>query len=235
MPTHTKVLSAKRAYEFRVDEIRLTTFWSPPVLQLLQQTFSFQQVQLSSPPETVGSSPMANPPGIMFRLGFLQSIQDLSVPIRAIVIEPRRIVIDVAAPSSLIDSVYERFTEALAPILTVDGEPVLSGQPTQKDSSELSAELDLTLDRLFRPAAYSLLEAASDCELGGLVLPLIQLSCNTLDAPYAGDGRAPTAVQLSLRAGSKLSDRTFFSAAMLDSSRHEQYLADLERVLAAED
>jgi hypothetical protein len=233
MPTHTKVLSAKRAYEFGVDAIRLTALSSHAVLQLLQQTFSFQQVAITSPPETFGPVAATNPPGIVCQLGYLQSTQDLVVPIRAIIIEPRRIVIDIAAPSSFVDSVYERFNEVLATVMSADGEPILSGQPTQKDYSELSAKLDLTLDQFFHPAVYSLLKAASDCESDGLVLPRIQLSCSTLGATYAGDAGAATALQLSLRVGSKWEDKTFFSAAMLDSSRHEKYLADLERVLRA--
>src|SRR5258708_3755498 len=99
MPEQIAVLTSRRAYEFAADQLRLTILSTQPVYSQMQQAFQFQAVQVGTPQETFGPVPQTSPPGLVFGLGAAVSPEGQVIPIRALVFEPRRIVLDVAGPS----------------------------------------------------------------------------------------------------------------------------------------
>src|SRR5229473_6611130 len=109
MLEHVKLLSSRRAYEFRTDNLRLSMLSIKPVQEQIQQLFQFQASVMGTPMATFGDVPIAYPPGFVFDMGVWISQQDKQlIPIRLLHFEQRRIVIDVTGPSSAITAIFEQ-------------------------------------------------------------------------------------------------------------------------------
>src|SRR5215204_4310238 len=115
MPDRVRILSARRAYEFGRDDLRLTMLSSLEIRQRIQQQFNFEVAQVATPVQTFGPVPTSLPPGLVFDVGSARLPEGPSVlPIRFIHFEALRIVIDAVGPSASIDLVFDQIKEIVS-------------------------------------------------------------------------------------------------------------------------
>lgn len=236
MPTQITILSSRRAYEFGPDKLRLTVLSAQAVRQQILQTFQFQAAQVGTPPETFGPVPLTTPPGLVFGMGTWVSPNGQVIPIRLLIFEPRRVVIETAGPSSSIDAVYDALRQLLDQLSAPDGSPVIDRPEQTADYSEITAHLSFDPDVGLVPGLNSLFAKVLGADTAER--PLISVPVYTAQSQAAGD-EFPGAknvskgfVQFTLRAGTRPEERIYFSAAPLSSEAHVQYLADLEALLS---
>ena len=96
MLEQVKLLASRRAYEFRPDDLRLSTLSIKPVQEQIQRLFQFQTAVMGSPMPTFGEVPATYPPGFVFNMGTWIAEDKQIIPIRLLHFEQRQIVIDVA-------------------------------------------------------------------------------------------------------------------------------------------
>jgi len=235
------ILSSSRAYEFPPDRIRLTVMALPSVGTAVQEAFQFQVAGMAVPPSTFGPVSPTFPPGAIFQLGVLAGEDGPQRHIREVYVEPRRVVISVAGPSSEIDRVWTRLRQVLDRFSAGEGAPILGDPERVRDFSELTVRLDVLPQALVAPALVSAAEEAAgerDGQAKWVLVPALHSILWPEDAEYPGDypgnSIGPRNVwTLSLRAGSLVgAGREFYSAAPLDSDTHLAYLAKVERALA---
>src|SRR5258707_6483877 len=99
MLEQVKLLTSRRAYEFRPDDLRISMLSTKPVQEQIQQLFQFQTAMMGTPIATFGDVPVTYPPGFVFDMGVWISQDKQIIPIRFLHFEQSRIVIDVAGPS----------------------------------------------------------------------------------------------------------------------------------------
>ena len=237
MLQQVKILTGRKAYEFHPDDIRISTLSIKPIQEQLQNLFQFQASAMATPMATFGEVPATYPPGFVFDMGvWLTPDEQQIVPIRFLHFEPRRIVIDVAGPSSTITPIYNHLQNFLSQLQAADGNPVI-GEPRRiLDYSEISAQFSEPLDAIFSPRIRKLLaKTMAESASGNEVVPVPTLVIQALSRgqEYAGTVNAnePHSFTLSQRAGSSLSESVYFSAAPLDSEIHLNYLNELEEAL----
>lgn len=238
MAEEFKLLGSRRAYEFRMDDLRLSLLCLPDIRAQIQQMFSFEGAALGTPQETFGPVAMTLPPGMVFNIGLSETPREPAVPIRFLHFEQQRIVIDVAGPSTAIDPIFERIEAALALLTTSDGAPAMGQVERVIDYSEFSGQFAFSLIDLFRPEIRdALVRATSSQEQRKerlVAVPTITLSANREDEEYHGLSAAPVSYQLQIatRAGTLPADNIGFSGAPLDSDSHRRYLSELGATLA---
>ena len=231
-----KILSSRRAYEFRQDGIRLTTLSTRLVQQQFQELFRFQTSAMGSPTPTFGDVPATYPPGFVFDMGVWLTPDDQLVPIRFLHFEQRRIVIDVAGPSSAITGIFERVKQFFADLHTPDGSPVIEEPERILEYSEITACYPFALDALIAEPFRKLLTAhlPDSSQAGGVMIPTFSVQFYPANqelegVPSVGDVRALT---FTLRSGTQPQDHVYFSGAPLDSETHLRYLHELEAAIA---
>src|SRR5258708_20782431 len=106
MLEQVKLLTRRRGYEFRPDELRISMLSTKPVQEQIQQLFQFQTAMMGTPIATFGDVPVTYPPGFVFDMGVWISQDKQIIPIRFLHFEQSRIVIDVAGPSSAITAIF---------------------------------------------------------------------------------------------------------------------------------
>lgn len=230
------VLGARRAYEFRPDDLRLTALSTRPVQDLIGDAFQFESGGVDRPPPTFGAEPKTTPPGLVFNLG-TWVVDEVVTPIRYLYVERSRIVIGVAAPSAAIDPIFEHLREIVGDIELVGGVPVLGPVQRVRDHSEVSARFSFSFDDLIAPAARHPINRAmlGDEPSSSLVVMPVTLRFQVQDPSreYRGAaGYRAGALDLSPRAGSPPDDHDYFSSAFLDSDSHVGYLEELNRSLS---
>ncbi len=227
------ILGSRRSYEFRVDDIRLSLLSSQGVIQLIKQAFSFEIGRAATPMETFGMVAQTIPPGLIFDYGAAPVGEGQAVAVRFLHIEQRRIVIDVAGPSSAIDPTYQRLRQLLEGITTLDNVPAI-GEPTQmKDFSEMTVKAPFEIDALVPPTLRGILTDGLGVsnDSGLRLVPSLLVQLQSPDEEFAGAlSRSHQTLQLELRAGSPPRDRLLFSAAPLPSERH---VSLLEKIISA--
>ncbi|MGH2496710.1 MAG: hypothetical protein ACRDIV_18570 [Ktedonobacteraceae bacterium] len=235
MPENIKILSSRRAYEFRPDDLRLTTLSVKPVQEQIQQFFQFQSSALGTPMQTFGEVPVTYPPGFVFNMGVFLSEEKQIVPIRFLHFEPSRIVIDVAGPSTAIDSIAERLFQLFEGLQAADGTPVF-GEPVRIfNYSEITAQFSVSLSKLFASHVSELftkmLNRGKDNEQL-IIVPSLMLQAFAHDEQYEV-ALDPHSFSLTLRAGTNVEEHVYYSIAPLDSEEHLSYLRALEEALTA--
>lgn len=233
MTDHPRILSARRAYEFAPDELRLTVLSNASFVQHFQEAFDFGEAAIDRPSPTFGSVPATSPPGLVFVYGSVTVGSGLAVPIRYIHFEAQRLVIDIAGPSEAIASVYMAIRTMLAETKAPDGYPVL-GEPVQMlDYSDIVAQLDVSPSAMLNVEIGQLIAEASGESADGhamIAVPRLEIHVRPTDAPFR-----PTPphrqFRLTLRPGTTLAERRFLSGAPLDTTAHIAMLQGLERVL----
>ena len=230
MIEQTVILSARRAYEFGPDDLRLTVLSVSEVSQQIQQFFSFQVVQIGTPLQTFGPIPNTMPPGLAFDYGTTQTPDNVPTPMRFLHVEPQRIVVDVAGPSSAIDWTFEQLrfilTEARAP----DGAPAIGEPVSVREYSEISIRYGFGFEEMIGGPLLDLAGGA----FGETTTPL-GIKFKAVD-PEVGVRPAEVGSMsfsqgnlIELRAGTRPDDNTFFSAAELPTDRHLSWLQALDQ------
>ncbi len=232
MPEQIKILSSRRAYEFQQDNLRLSILCTKPVQEQLQELFRFQTSVMGSPTPTFGDVPATYPPGIVFDMGVWISSNEQLVPIRFLHFEQRRIVIDVAGPSSAITAIFDRVREFFSVLHAPDGSPVVGEPERILDYSEITVQYPFSLDVMIAEPFRKILNTAlsENRNTSNLMIPTFSVQFYPAEqelahVPSINDIHALT---LALRAGTKPQEHIYFSGAPLDSETHLRYLDELE-------
>jgi hypothetical protein len=231
VPEDVRLITARRAYEFRPDEIGLATLQVAETRGKIQAAFGFQAANNGVVPGLFGPMVIQLPQqGIVFQNGTLL-VNDRPIPIRLIQIEPTRIVIDVMASSTVIASVFEHLVGVLADVRTPDGHAII-GEPSRvRDFSELSGRFRFSLKDLFPPAVFEAFRQGLGNEAGTPV-PAIFFENLPDEQPYGGiPDVQSTIVRFAPRAGYKLADQVYYSGALVDTEAHRKYLERLEAAI----
>jgi len=236
MADNTKILSSRRSYEYRQDELRLTFLATPAVQQYISQAFNFQMVQVGTPMQTFGSVPATLPPGVVFNLGTVLFPEGMATPIRFLHLEPRRVVIDVAGPSSVIDAIFAQLTGMLATIPTPDGSSVMGHPERVRDYSEITRPASYLPHVLLAPPLRDIIKNASGAsdDAGTLLVPSVRALMLESDDEYPGSATVPTDLRhfvYELRHTTHPQDRVYFSAAPLNTNAHLEYLDRLQAAI----
>lgn len=227
-----KFLTGRRAYEFRIDDLRLSTICSKPVQDAIQALFSFQSATIATPMPTFGEVPLTIPPGIVFNTGIWKSPENEFAPIRFLHFEQRRMVIDVAGSSHALTSIYEQLHHLLTGIQTVDGSPLIGRPERVLDFSEISAQFPFSLDVIIsRPLRELFSRLAKESFLiPTLVTQSFPAGQQLPGTAIAGDYRSFT---LAPRVNTRPEEHIYFSGAPLDSEAHLAYLTELDAALTS--
>lgn len=232
MTIDTKILTSRRAYDYAPDDIRLTVLSTPAVQQVIQQLFNFQVVQIGTPPGLFGPVPLTTPPGLVFATGVHTLPDNTFIPIRSVHIEPRRIIVDVAGPSSDIDPVFARLTDVLSAWRALDGTPMIGDPVSTHDYSEASVHFPFPPDVILPVPLRDVVSRSLGTGADTALVPLLEIRTAPLNAEYGGAAIGPQAFHLELRAGATPAQRLYFSGAPLPSDGHLQLIAQLADLLA---
>ncbi len=230
MVDQVKIISARRAYEFHVDALRLTTLSIAGVPDAIQKHFHFQTLEVATPRPTFGPVQTTMPPGLVYTLGSVQTSDGPFAAIRFMHFEPQRIIIDVAGPSCAIDRVYEQLQGLLEGVRALDGSPAI-GEPIRAlDYSEISIRLSFDIEKLISEPLLASAQRMLANDKNDKVIPatIVLQAAN----PH-NDIVEPTWGQaiLQIRAGSKMGERVYFCNADLPTEKNIAWLEDLDREL----
>lgn len=231
-------MSTRRAYEFALDDIRLTLLSNRGVIQHIQQAFAFEVGMVGQPQDTFGLVPGTFPPGLVFHFGVVPFPEQAATAVRAIYFEQTRIVIDVAGTSDTIDFVFTMLTDLLAEIRGHDGTPAIGVPIRTVDYTELRVTMPFEPTALL-PAetlqvfTESLAGRADDAP--AQLIPVLQVRMVNQGQAYAG-GSTPIfeGFTLDIRATTQPEDRFYYSGAPLDTNAHLAYLQRLADVLTTD-
>jgi hypothetical protein len=218
------VLSARRAYRFPVDSIRLSMVCTPTVQARMQEAFAFHALQVAQPPTFFGPAAPTSPPGLVCAVGGVQAGEEI-VPLRGIYFDSERVIIDLAAPSSHCDGVLGMLRTVLAEFHAPDGGALLGEPLGFEDQSEMSLSADVDTARLLRPSLASYFEQRIPFDQRLAVS--VQVRPGPPTEPFPGSGVIPSRYTLEMRAGARADDHKWFSAAPLDSDAHLAYLREV--------
>lgn len=232
-----RILTARKGYEYHLDDLRLTMFCTPPILQPIKDIFHFQALAITTPPTTFGAVSNMLPAGVVFQLGIWMTDEGKVTPIRFLHIEPWRIVIDVASSSATVDAIFSRLTEFLADTSAPDGGPVLGDPVRILNYSEISFSAPIVLHNLFASGIRTLFSDTTQSveqDTEAEVLPIIQFRGQSPKGEFNGtlDANDGHTFTLSVRAATSPSEQVFFSGAPLDTDAHLDYLRSLTSILA---
>jgi hypothetical protein len=232
MPTDIKILTARRAYEFHPDDLRLTMLTTPELTRRIQETFGFRTFDVATPMPTFGPVPTTIPPGLVFDYGAMQTVGGQVVPIRFLHFEPRRIVMDVPGPSEAISRIYARVQELLADVQAPDGSRILGEPRNIRDYSELTFRFPFAATALISPALEELATAEDRGSPAVELTAAVEVTLTFQPAGSAYEGRGGTAgrsIQVATRAETRPEDRQYFSTAPLTTDAHIGLLTEIER------
>lgn len=230
MPDRVRIISARRAYEFGRDELRLTMLSSPEVRQKIQRQFGFEVAQLGTPAPTFGPVPNSLPPGLVFDVGAARlPKQPTILPVRFLHVEAFRIVIDVVGPSSSIDLVFEQIQEIVSEFAMPDGSPIIDAPSKVLDYSEISAHFNFEFDALINKAGLRRMQNLFGDQKTSV--PLQPMSVEFRTEERSGEESA-SSYRLEVRGGTNPGDRIYFSAADIGTDQHLALLDALEKDLS---
>lgn len=230
-----KILVARRAYEFPPDELRLSLLSVNEVQQRIQQVFGFQAHGIGSPMPTFGPVPNTIPPGVVFDYGNTQTPDGVPTPTRFLHFEPRRMVIDVAGPSSAIDWTFEQLRALLEDVRAPDGSPAIGEPEATREYSEVVARYGFDFGEL---VSGPLIDLAREVfgEDGQAVLPMGV----KFQAIESGAEVEPGSIgvmgfsrgnMIEIRTGTRPEERTYLSVAEVPTDKHLDWLKKLDERL----
>jgi len=230
MPDRVRILSARRAYEFGRDDLRLTMLSSLEIRQRIQQQFNFEVAQVATPVQTFGPVPTSLPPGLVFDVGSARLPEGPSVlPIRFIHFEALRIVIDAVGPSSSIDLVFDQIKEIVSEFAMPDGSPIIDEPLRVLEYSEISAHFDFGFDALIDKAMLRRVQHLVGNEHTTASLQPMGITFRATDGP---DGNSTSSYTFEVRGGTRPEERIYFSSAGVRTDEHLAWLDALEKDLS---
>lgn len=233
------ILTSRTAYEYAADEIRLSLICQQSVIDYLKERFNFQAAEVAMPPESFGPVAQTLPPGLILANGGFTEGEGMLIPIRAILIDSRRVVVDVAGPTTIAQTVFDHIGDGLAGLRAPDDRPVL-GQPRRSRTySELTVRssgisrllTDAPIQRALRKHLSP--ETVWGNDVPASVDPIVSIRMKGIPGgtEYPGAGSTPDAAtfMLDVRGGSTLDEALIYSIAPLDTDSHLTMLTELER------
>lgn len=152
-------------------------------------------------------------------------------------LEQRRIVIDVAGPSSAITAIYNRIKEFFSNLHAPDGTPVIGEMERTLDYSEITARFPFSLDTLLAEPFRTLLKSVlpEDSTEDSIMLPTFSarvypINQELADVPPLNDVRS---LSFTLRAGTRPHQHIYLSTTPLNSEIHLRYLQQLEATFSS--
>jgi hypothetical protein len=230
----TKIITARRAYEFRRDDLRISMLSLAEVRQQIQQTFAFQIAEIAPPAPTFGPVQGTLPPGVVFDFGTTRTPGDYAAtPIRFLHFEPTRIVVDVAGPSSAIDYTFQQLREILNETPAPDGTSSIGDPERVRNYSEITVHFDFDLEDLIGGPFLKLAKET----FGGQDLEILPLGFKFRAMDPSDEARAgeigtfafSRGNQLEYRAETSPKDRIYFSVTELPTDQHLAWLESLNR------
>lgn len=234
MPEQIKLLSSRRAYEFRPDDLRLSTLSIKPMQEQITQLFQFQTAVMGSPMATFGDVPATYPPGFVFDMGVWISEEKQIIPIRFLHFEQRRIVIDVGGPSSAITAIFEQLRRFLSELQAPDGSPIVGEPERILDHTVISVQFSFALETIFAPPLHNLFSRvinASSEELALTSTFVIQKQTTGQEIARVANPEDSNAFTFGPRVGTRPEEHIYLSSAPLDSEAHLSFLNELEATL----
>jgi hypothetical protein len=228
-----KLLSSRRAYEFRSDDLRLSALSIKPMQEQITQLFQFQMAVMGTPMATFGEVPATYPPGFVFDMGMWISEEKQVIPIRFLHFEQRRIVIDVAGPSSAITAIFERLRHFLSELQVSDGSPVVGEPERVLDHTVISAQFPFALEAMIAPPLRKLFANVIGANANGEETALLstfvmQKHPTAQEIAKVASPEDSNTITLGLRAGTRPEEHIYLSSVPLDSEAHLSYLNELE-------
>jgi len=234
MPDRVTILSSRRAYEFAPDAIRLTMLTTIEVQRVIRDAFGFHQSTVGTPMETFGPVPPTLPPGVVFDNGSMVTEGEQIVPIRFLIFESQRIVVDVAASSDTIDMFWSHLIEITAGLQAPDGNPVI-GTPTRTlDYSQISAHLQFRYESLLPQPLINVekgLASHFPDSASWSFIPSISLTFSQTGGAFSSTPQHRI-FRLEPRAGERIDAQIYFSSAPFPSRSHLWYLEQIESGLS---
>jgi|GEM_PF-699721 len=231
MPRDVIVISARRIFDFKFDDLRLSMLSSETYRTQLQQLFHFTSVDVGTPTPTLLPVVAMDPPGLTFSMGeWVDPTDGTLIVVRHINVEPVRLVIDVAAPSSRIAGIYALLRAWADTIQVPDGGPCIGEPSDLHDLSEITATLDLPLSALLEPSAIRALEKVRPDDVDGAdlqIVPTFNIRLVARGSEFQ-PGPSPPSFVLEHRSAVPVEDGRWYSNALLDTERHLDVLAALE-------
>lgn len=232
MLEQAKILTSRKAYEFRQDDLRLSSICLQPIQSRIQQLFNFQSSTIGAPLASFGEVIATYPPGAVFDLGAWVHEERHIVPIRFLHFEPNRIVIDVAGPTEAIDDIAAHLFNFLSELKAADESPVVGKPLKVLVYSEITAKFPDSLENLIPRPLRKVLSKTIPTETVGKPMRMIpSLSVQLFPAnevlsatPSISD---PHTFSLTLRSGTRPDERICFSSAPLSSEEHMLYLDEM--------
>lgn len=230
------ILSASEAFLFPPDRIRLSHLIMQDIRTRIQQAFSFQVQGVGQPPATFSPIEQTNPPGLVFEWG-AWSKNGVPFPIRALHIDSRQVVWQVAgAATNSIEPLMEHLLSVCSHFHTAEGNEILGHWRDIQWYSELTFTLDSDLETWKR--AFPLL-ALIDEALKPVVskekktIPSLSVFNYLPSEKFPGDFRPwhGSKFNLTLRAGTSIEEKTFYSAAPLQTEAHIALIERIEDLL----
>lgn len=232
-----KIITSRRAYEFRPDDLRLSMLSIKPIQDQIQQLFQFQSSAVGTPFPTFGDVSVTIPPGLIFNSGFWLLADEQLVPIRFLHFEQNRIVVDVAGPSSVISAVFEHLKHFLAPLRSPDGSSIIGEVERVRDYSEITASYSFPLEALLAKPLRKLFsnKTGATGSKDQVLIPTLALQAysNEQALPAVPGANHPFVFTFTLRSGTRPDEHVYFSSAPLDSNEHLSYLNELQTSLRA--
>lgn len=234
MPNDITILTSRRSYEFPADAIRLTVLSLPDNMQRIAGTFGFGNVGIGTPMSTFAEPLRTLPPGLAFDVGVVR-VGEEAYAIRFLHFEARRVVIDVGAPTWVIDHVYQRLREELADVRAPDGGPALGEPQSTLEYSEIVARYPFPPSGWINPRLAEAVDRFGVPAGGGrMFAPTVYLALQDEDDESSGSVAQAysTMFQFSLRAGTRPDEHMYFTGAPLNSDSHQTFLEQLETAMA---
>jgi hypothetical protein len=226
-----RVVSARRGFDFVIDDVNLLMLSTPAVQSAMRESFGFSNVAVGQPPPTFGPVlPISGPGGVGLESG-AATIDKHVIPIRFIYFEPTRVVIDIGAPSSFIDPVYQQVRKILDAFPSADNQPVLGKAMSVNDQSEISFRTTIDLSAAM-PSGFLAIFMRYAPRLSPEVKWGASLALQPI-RPSEAYGLQPVQFGIETRLGTTPDQQVLYSAAPLDTDRHKKFLIDLEHELAA--
>ena len=221
MTLELTAISARRAYEYGIDSIRLSVICTEAVQANLIEAFKFKSAEVAIPQSTFGETQLTTPPGLVLQVGEANARDGQVVPIRALMFDSVRIVIDIAAPSEFIDEIAARVFEVLSGHTAPDGRSLLGEPIAVRDQSDLVFELRLPVTLGVADPVWRVIARHIPSGYAPAVTLLIRASVTGI---FGGAGEA---FVLEPRGGSRIGANSWFSSAPLPSAAHGSYVKEL--------
>jgi hypothetical protein len=222
------LLSARRSYEFAVDDVKLTLLCLTSVLDAIRSKFQFAGTEIASPPSHFGMVLPSNPPGVVLSFGITPFPEGSGTVVRNILIDSRRVVIDVAGPSEVLDPTFDLLKETVSGLLSAEGASPLGEVQRTMDYSEIVIKDPRILQVLFSPAALEILRQTDTSNPADVIIPSARFRIARTGAEYPGTIEDHLNIHFDYRAGSKIEDELIFCGAPMDSG---QLVSLVERLL----